>query len=195
MLNDRRDESCELGLLPSLLIRELRVDKVETVKSVRILDSTEHVDSAFAACMSQNDGFGIDDLKLRPVLLDGHVVAGNDADNGEERAGRLPALRAAACVVVGNVALETDDDFIRGAATKQIASREVRVPFGDTIVDERVDRRHDVCSANSKGRSSDIGLLKRQKSFWVIYDPSLKCCNPLLRMRGAGNGRNFRDLG
>jgi hypothetical protein len=163
LLNDRRDESRELGLLPSLLIRELSVDKVQTVKSVRLLNSTVHVDSAFAACLSQNDGCGIDDLKLRFVCLDSQVVAGNNADHGEERAGGLPALRAAACMVVGNVALETDDDFIRGAATKQIASREVRVPFGDTIVDERVDRRHDVCSVNGKDRSSDIGLLEGQE--------------------------------
>lgn len=139
MLNDRRDETCKLGLLPSLLVRELDVDKIESVESMRLFNPAEHMNPAINTSMALDDCGGIDDGKLRLVCLDAQVVTRNDTDNGEERSGGLPAFGAAAGMVVGDVALETDNDLVRGTAAVQSATGEIGVPFGDTVIDERMD--------------------------------------------------------
>jgi hypothetical protein len=117
LLDDRRDKPCKLGLLPSLLVRELDVDKIETVESMRLFNSAEHMHVAFSACVPLDHSICIDDGKLRFVCLDAQIVTGNDTDDGEERSGGFPAFRAAAGMVVSDVALETDNDLVGGAAT------------------------------------------------------------------------------
>ena len=63
------------------------------------------------------------------------VVAADDRDHGELRARRLPALGAAAGVVVGDVALDGDGDRIGGAVAGERAALEFLGARLETLVD------------------------------------------------------------
>lgn len=107
-----------------------------------LLNATKHVYATFAAGMSENDSSRIDYPKLRLVFLDREGFPRYNTHNGEESSFGLPTLAAATCVVMGNVAFEPHDDRVGGTAAKQTTSREFGVPFGESIVNERVDGRH-----------------------------------------------------
>lgn len=144
LLNDRRHETGELRLLPSLLGGKLGVNEVQTVERVCLFDSAIHVDTAVAAGVTLDNSRWVDNLELGCVGLNREVITGNNADNGEQSTGRLPALRAATSVVVGNIALQGDNNLVRRATALKSATREVGVTLGDAVVDERMDRRrHD----------------------------------------------------
>jgi hypothetical protein len=142
LLDDGRNEASELRLLPALLLRQLGVDEVQSVEGVGRLDAAVHMDAAVGAGVALDDGGGVDDLELGGVGLDGEVIAGDDTDDGEEGAGGLPAFRATAGVVVGDVALQGDDDLVGGAAALESSTGEVGVTLGEAVVDERVDGGH-----------------------------------------------------
>lgn len=145
LLDDGGDEAGELGLLVAAAGEELGVDEVEAAEGVGLLDAAEEVDAAVTAGVALDDGGGVDDLEL--VLVGGHgdVLAGEDADDGEEGAGGLPALGAAAGVVVGDVALEVDGDFVGRALALEGAAGEVGVASGQPVVDEGVDVERHIC--------------------------------------------------
>jgi len=81
----------------------------------------------------------VDDGQFVPVGGDGHVLDGDHADDGEEGDARLPALRAAADVVVEDVAAKRHFDLVRGAVAVKFPAGEVRGAFRDTVVDEGVE--------------------------------------------------------
>ena len=139
-LNNRRHERRKLRLLPTPLIRQLHVHKVQPLERVIVLlDAAEHVRAAGAAGVALNCGVCVDDVEL--VAVGGHLhgVFGDDSDDGEERARGFPAFGAAAGVVVGDVALEAYDHLVLGAAAVEVSSRELGVAFGDAFVDGRVE--------------------------------------------------------
>jgi hypothetical protein len=73
------------------------------------------------------------------------LVFGDDGDDGEERAGRFPALGAPTCVVVGYVSFQGDFDGILLAMTMQFPTREGGIALLDTVVKKRVEgQRHGV---------------------------------------------------
>ena len=96
--------------------------------------------AAGAAGVALNCGVCVDHAEL--VGVGGHLdgVFGDDSDDGEERARGLPALGAAAGVVVGDVALEVYDNFVLGAAAVEVTARELGVALGHAFVDGRVER-------------------------------------------------------
>lgn len=112
LLDDGRHETGELGLLPALLLGKLSVDEVEAVEGVSLLDAAVHVNATVGAGVALDDSGGIDDLQLGGIGLNGEVVARNNTDDGEEGASGLPALRATASVVVGNVAFQRNNDLV-----------------------------------------------------------------------------------
>ena len=69
----------------------------------------------------------------------GDGVAGNYSDDGEQRSGGLPALRAATGVVVSDIAGQLNHDLVGGAFAVEVTAGEVGVPFGDAVVEERVE--------------------------------------------------------
>lgn len=142
LLDDGRNEAGELRLLPALLLRKLGVNKVEAVEGVFLFDAAVHVDTAVGAGVTLDDGGGVDDLELGGVGLDGDIVARNDTDDGEKGAGGLPALGAATGVVVGDVALQRDNDLVGRAAALESSAGEIGVSLGEAIVDERVNGGH-----------------------------------------------------
>lgn len=77
--------------------------EVEALEGVLDLDAAVQVSTAAGASVSLDSGAGVHNLQLGLVGGDGQVVSGHDADDGEQGASRLPALRAPAGVVVSYV--------------------------------------------------------------------------------------------
>ena len=81
------------------------MDEVQAVEGVGlVLDAAVHVGAAALAGVALDGGRGVDDLQLVAVLGHRDVVARHNGDDREHRAFRLPALGAAAGMVVGDVA-------------------------------------------------------------------------------------------
>ena len=82
-----------------------------------VLDAVVHVYTAIFAGVSLDGGFRIDDRQF--VRIRGHAdfIAGHNRDLGEQRAGRFPAFRAAADVVVDALAVDRHGNFLVGTVT------------------------------------------------------------------------------
>src|ERR1700722_9819887 len=77
-----------------------------------VLDPPEHMGAADLAGVPLDSLRGIDDVKFVAVLQNGHVISRNHRHHREDHAVRLPALGAAAGVIVRDVALDTDLDLL-----------------------------------------------------------------------------------
>jgi hypothetical protein len=88
--------------------------------------------------MTLNCGIRIDDLELVAIRGDGEILARHDGDHGESRACRLPALRAAANVIMRGVASDADRYGVGVALTFERSAGEIRLPLFDTVIDGRV---------------------------------------------------------
>lgn len=100
------------------------------------------MDSALLAGVALDSGRLVDYAQLVTVGCYAEVVTGDDTDDGEERTGWFPALGTAAGVVVRDVALYGDLDFVLWAVAVEVSAGEVGVAFGDSVVDEGVNGRH-----------------------------------------------------
>jgi hypothetical protein len=98
--------------------------------------------STFLAGVTLDGSFGVNDGQFVLVGCDFDVLDGNDANDGEESAGWLPALGAATGVVVENVAGDSYLHFVAWAMAVQFPASEVWTAFGETFVDQWVKRRH-----------------------------------------------------
>src|SRR6516162_7905853 len=87
-----------------------------------VLDAPIHVRAAALAGVALDHGSRIDDRQLLAVFEDRKVVAGNDSDHREHRSLRLPALGAAAGMIVGDIALDADLDRLVLAFAHQRAA-------------------------------------------------------------------------
>jgi hypothetical protein len=97
LLDDAAHERRELRLLPLVLLGpQLGVNEVQALERVVNFDAAEHVHTAVLAGVALDHGRFVDDGELVLVGGDAQLVAGHDADDGEERAGGLPAFGAAA---------------------------------------------------------------------------------------------------
>lgn len=139
MLNNAAHKSGELRFLPALLIAEFDVDEIEAFERVVFHDSAKEVHAAFFARVALNCGVGVDDVEFGSVLDDFEVVDWDDSDNGEEGSLGLPALGAAAGVVVGDVAGDLDFDLVGCAVALQRAAIEACAALGQAIVDSGVE--------------------------------------------------------
>lgn len=139
LLDDGRDKGGELRLLPALFIRELNVDKVETLEGVIVLNATKQVDTAVTAGVSLNSSALVNNSELVTVGSDLELVAGDDSDDGEESTLGLPALGASAGVVVSDLAAEGDLDRVGGALAAKLATREVGRTLGDAVLEAGVE--------------------------------------------------------
>lgn len=139
LLDDGGDKGGELRLLPTLLIRELNVDKVETLEGVIVLNATKQVDTAVTAGVSLNSSALINNSELVTVGSDLELVAGDDSDDGEESTLGLPALGASAGVVVSDLTAEGDLDRVGGALAAKLATREVGRTLGDAVLEAGVE--------------------------------------------------------
>jgi hypothetical protein len=143
LLDDGRHKRRELGFLPALVFRQLDVDEIQSLERVVLLDATEQVHAALLARMSLDHGALVDDLELVAVGGHGHFVLGDHSDDGEEGAGRLPALGTSTGMVVSHVAAESHLDFVAATLAVQLSAGEVGIALGDAVVDQRMKRgRH-----------------------------------------------------
>lgn len=139
LLDDGRDKGGELRLLPALFIRELNVDKVETLEGVIVLNATKQVDTAVTAGVSLNSSALVNNSELVTVGSDLELVAGDDSDDGEESTLGLPALGASAGVVVSDLTAEGYLDRVGGALAAKLATREVGRTLGDAVLEAGVE--------------------------------------------------------
>lgn len=116
------------------------MNEIQALERVILLDAAEEVDAAGLAGVALDGGAGVEDVQFLRVGSHFDVVDGHDGDDGEERAFGLPALRAAAGVVVEDVAGDGYFYFVAGAVALEGSSREVGCAFSDAIVDQGVDR-------------------------------------------------------
>ena len=88
----------------------------------------------------------VDDLQLVAVLDHLDIVARNHGDDGESRAGGLPAFGAAAGVVVGHIALDGDlDRLVRAFADKGAAGE-----TAGALLYAAINRRMDMSSHDAE---------------------------------------------
>src|SRR5712691_9609435 len=141
------------------------MDEVQPVQWVTlVLDPPVHVHAATGACVSL-DGCGrVDDLQLVRIRGHAELVPWHHCDLREQRAGRLPAFRAAASMVMSALALDRHDDLLVGASAIQRAASEVWSRRLDAIVDRGMDGKCHVnilllvsSSAESSAPSSAAG--------------------------------------
>ena len=100
----RRHEGGELRRRPAGFLEQFGMDEVEAVeRMLGVLDPPVHVDAAALAGIALDGGARIDDGEFVAVLRHRQVGARHHGDDGEDRAGRLPALGAAAGMVVGDL--------------------------------------------------------------------------------------------
>src|SRR6266852_148675 len=116
------------------------MDEVQSVQRVTlVLDSPVHVHAATAARVSLDGRVRVDDLQLVPICGHAELVARDDRDLREQCAGRLPALRAAASVVMSALARDRYGDLLVGTFAIQRAASEVWSRGRNAIVDRGVD--------------------------------------------------------
>lgn len=139
MLDDGGDKGSELRLLPALLVRELDVDEVQALEGVVLLDAAEHVNTAVAAGVSLDGSILVDDGELVTIGSDLDLVAGDDGNDGEESALRLPALGASAGVVVQDLAVEGDLDGVGRALAANLSAGEVVGALCEAVLEAGVE--------------------------------------------------------
>lgn len=136
----------ELGLLPALVIGQLSVHERQTLEGMVLLDGPVQMRATVLAGVAEDGGILVHDSELVAVLGHFDLVVGDDGDDGEESACWLPALGAAASMLVQDVALQFDFDGVSLAEAFESAAREIGVALGKTVVDQRVQRRGHVAS-------------------------------------------------
>lgn len=98
LLDNTAHESRELRFLPAIpLGAELGVDEIQPLESVVGFDPPEHVRAAVLARVALDHGRRVHDVEFVPVGGYAQLVAGYDADEGEEGSRGFPAFGAAAC--------------------------------------------------------------------------------------------------
>lgn len=138
--------SSELRLLPALVIGQFGVHERQALEGMVLLDGPVHVHTTVLAGVAEDGGILVDDGQLIAVLGDFDLVIWDNGDDGEEGTSWLPALGAAASMLVQDVALQLDFDGVTLAVAFEGASGEVGVSFGEAVVDGRVQSRsHVVC--------------------------------------------------
>lgn len=103
LLDSAADKCRKLGLLPAILalaLAELNVNEIQSLEGVVLLDAAEEVDTAFLAGVALDGGAAVNDVEFGLIGGDGERITGHDADDAEDCSFRLPALGAAARVVV-----------------------------------------------------------------------------------------------
>lgn len=100
------------------------------------------MDATLLAGVTLDDSAFVNDGQLVLIGCDLDIVNRNDADDGEESAGWLPALGTSACVVVKNVASDGHLHFVAWASAMamQLSAREVVASLGETAVDQWMKR-------------------------------------------------------
>ena len=93
-----------------------------------VVDPAVHVHAATGARVALDRRFRVDHAELRLVRRDLELVARNDTDLREQRAYRLPALRATADVIVRNLRADRHRHLLRTAFALERAPRKFFAP-------------------------------------------------------------------
>src|SRR5215468_6676097 len=115
--------------------------EIEPIERMRlVLDAPKHMDAASGASVALNCCRRVDNLKLIAVSRNADLVARNDGDNGELRTGGLPALRAAAGVIMGRLRSYRNGNRTLTAFALERAALEVLGAGLDAAIHRRMDR-------------------------------------------------------
>jgi hypothetical protein len=125
-LDDRGDERSEARRRPARFGRQFSVNEIEAVERMfGVLDPAVHMYAAALAGVTLNSGVGIDDHELARVFRHRQLVARHHRHYREERTRRLPALRAAASMIVGGLRIDRDFDRILRAFADECAAGKI----------------------------------------------------------------------
>ncbi len=115
------------------------MNEVQAIKRMALaVDPAEHMRAASAACVAPNGGRKIDHLQLFCTLQHVDLVARDNGHDREDGAGRLPALRTTACMVMCHTAGDADFDRIVLALADQRSPVERGVAELDAVIDHRM---------------------------------------------------------
>ena len=104
-----------------------------------VLDAAIHMNAAALAGMPLNGGGGIHDRKFVRVRRDADIIARHHRDLREQGAFGLPALRAAAGMIVSDLPLDRHLNGVLVAMEGKRPAREIRRAGFYTLIDGRVD--------------------------------------------------------
>jgi hypothetical protein len=76
VLNDRGHESSKLRFLPSLLIRQFHVDKVESLESIALFNPIVQANATLLAGVTPDDGAFVNDAQLLLVGRNLEIIDG-----------------------------------------------------------------------------------------------------------------------
>ena len=102
-------------------------------------DPAVHVSPAHFAGVTLNRRALVHDMQFLRMGDHLELVDRHDSDHRKQRAVRLPALRAAAGVVVGDIAGDADRDLVGRAFARQRTAVEAAVTWLQPVVDQRVE--------------------------------------------------------
>ena len=121
------------------------MDEVESLESMIHFDAAVHMNTTLAAGVSDDGGAGVNSLDL--VLIRGHLdfIDRDNSDDGEECALWFPAFRTSAGMVKSNIAAQSDFYRVGRAQALKLASREVLIALGETVVEKWMERSHVIC--------------------------------------------------
>src|SRR5690606_3767804 len=105
------------GAIPTRIPGKFGVDEIQTVKGmIPVLDAAIKMYAADVAGVTLNGSLFVYDCELFSMGSDRELVAWHDADDGEQCSSGLPALGAAAGMVVGDLGVDANFDGV--SATK-----------------------------------------------------------------------------
>lgn len=116
------------------------MNEIEPVEGMFLFDTPKHVHTALSAGVSLDSCALVHDMEFVALSSDLNLVSGDHTHDRKECTGGLPTLGTAACVVVGNVAPKSYFDRAVLAMATKFSTAEVWVPFGNAVVEERVER-------------------------------------------------------
>jgi hypothetical protein len=116
------------------------VGKVESFECMVFLDTTIEMNTTLLAGMTLDGGAFINDAQLVLVGRHREIRNGNNSDNREESACRLPALRTPTGVIVKDIAGDGDLYFVTQAMAMQLSTGEVIAALCKAIIYQRMKR-------------------------------------------------------
>src|ERR1700693_1224489 len=112
------------------------MEEVEAVqRETRVVDASVHMHAALLARVSLDCRVRVHDLQLIFICSYAEIGAWSDRNLREQRASRFPALRAAANVVKGSLALNRDGHLLVGTLARQRTTSEVCSRWFEALID------------------------------------------------------------
>lgn len=141
--NRRRHEGSKFRRRPAGLLEQLRMNEIESVEGVfGVFNPAIHMNAARLAGVALDHRVRVHDREFVPVRQHLHIVARDGGHHRQDRSCRLPALGAAADMVVGDLSLYRDRYRCVCAFAHQRAAGKIRCAGLHALIDRWVNENH-----------------------------------------------------